>query len=314
MANILYHVLSSSALLSLGLYHLISTTRNFLKSPHSYSAKLFHPFPPSSSHHRLRHLPLYLAILSLLVAIIHQLILSTDSDPLLKGHTPVHHLTSLQSSSLLFLFLLLSLSLLLSDSHPSLLPLPPDLLFALSSLLFFLSSSLSSSKASLQTSDLEAKCHSVTSTISTLSSLLCLILTFLPRLFPADVFLAASVCLRGLWELQTGLSLYADAFIPEGCHRLLDVVNGVEGSTKCDLDESKFRAIAILDLAFLIHVTLVVVIVLVTYAVVAKSVGGVGVKRLGSYEALPTSTSSPTEAAPNHSSHIQMKALSGNQA
>lgn len=103
--------------------------------------------------------------------------------------------------------------------------------------------------------------------------------------------------------LQTGLSLYVEAFIPEGCHRLLDVVSGVEGSTKCDLEESRLRAVAILDLVFVVHVMFVVVIVMVTYAVVAKSVG---IRKLGSYEALPT--------AATDSNHIQMKALTGTQA
>lgn len=137
---------------------------------------------------------------------------------------------------------------------------------------------------------------------------MCLLLTLFPRLFPADVGLAGSLCLRGLWALQTGLTLYAEPFIPEGCHRLLDVVNGVEGSTKCDLDESKFRALAILDLAFVVHVMLVMIVVLVVYAVVASAVGGV--RRVGSYEALPTAGSS----SPTDSNHIQMKALAGTQA
>jgi hypothetical protein len=48
----------------------------------------------------------------------------TQSDPLVKGHTPVHHLTSLQSATVLFLFILLSLSLLLSDTASALLPFP----------------------------------------------------------------------------------------------------------------------------------------------------------------------------------------------
>ncbi|KAM0977932.1 hypothetical protein ACFX2I_013894 [Malus domestica] len=69
----------------------------------------------------------------------------------------------------------------------------------------------------------------------------------------------------------------------DGKHRLLDVVNAVEGSTKCDLDESRFRAVAILDLVFLVHVMFVLLIVMVTYAVVAKSVR---IRRLGSYETL----------------------------
>ncbi|TQD87138.1 hypothetical protein C1H46_027278 [Malus baccata] len=88
-------------------------------------------------------------------------------------------------------------------------------------------------------------------------------------------------------------------------HRLLDVVNAVEGYTKCDLDESRFRAVAILDLMFLVHVMFVLLIVMVTYAVVAKFVG---IHRLGSYEALPN-----TAPSSDHN-HIQMKALSDTQA
>ncbi|CAL5193049.1 unnamed protein product [Lathyrus oleraceus] len=300
MGSLLYQALSSSALLSLGLYHLILTTLNYFKSPHTYTSKPYHPLP-SSNHPRLRPIQLYFIIFSLSIAIVHHLILAADSDPLIKGATPVHRLTSLQSAALLFLFLILSLSLLLP------LPLSPDFSFSLLALLFLLHSSLQSSLSSLQTSSLEAKCDSVSSNLSALSSFLCLLLACFPRLYPADAALAASICLRGLWALQTGLSLYAEAFIPEGCHRLLDVVNGVEGSTQCDLDESKFRALAILDLAFVVHVMLVMIIVLVAYAAVATTVGTV--RRVGSYEALPTATSSPTE-----SNHIQMKALAGTQA
>ncbi|CAJ2672220.1 hypothetical protein L195_g012349 [Trifolium pratense] len=300
MGSLLYQALSSTALISLGLYHLIFTTLNYLKSPHTYTSKPYHPLP-STNHPRLRPIQLYFIIFSLSIAIFHHLILATDSDPLIKGSTPVHRLTSLQSASLLFLFLILSISLLLP------LRLPHDFSFSLLSLLFLLHSSLQTSLSSLQTSSLEAKCDSISSTLSALSSFLCLILACFPRLYPADAALASTFCLRGLWALQTGLILYAEPFIPEGCHRLLDVVNGVEGSTQCDLDESKFRALAILDLAFVVHVMLVMIIVLVTYALVNATVGGV--RRVGSYEALPTSSATPTD-----SNHIQMKALAGTQA
>ncbi|CAN0876024.1 hypothetical protein LINGRAHAP2_LOCUS11061 [Linum grandiflorum] len=303
MAGLLYQIVSSWALISVGLYHLISSARSYLKSPQSYVAKPFHPFPNSSSS-RLRHLPLYLVILFLVVAFAHQTLISSDSDPLLKGHTPVHRFTSLQSAAVVFLFLLLSLALLVSDST-SFLPLPPDLFFALASAFFFLSYYVSSSSASVQTSDLQAKCDSVSAQISALASLLSLIIACQPRLFLADLGLGAAVCLQGLWVLQTGLSLYVEAFIPEGCHRLLDVVSGVEGSTKCDLEDSRLRAVAILDLAFLVHVMVTVVTLLVVYAVVARSAGA---KRSGSssYEALPTTASDVN--------HVQMKALTGTQA
>lgn len=304
MVGLLYHVLSSSSLVSLGMYHLICSTRNYLKSPRDYSARPFHPIPQPQ---RLRLLQLYILILCLLIAFVHQILVSSDADPLLKGRTPVHRFTSLQSAAVLFLFLVLSLAIYLSETT-HLLPLPPDLFFALASAIFFLQYSVSSASSSVQTSDLQAECDSVSARISALSSILCLALACRPRFFIADASLATSLCLQGLWVLQTGLSLRVDAFIPEGCHKLLDVVSGVEGSTKCDLEDSKLRAVAILDLIFLVHVLFVVIIALVTYAAVAKTIG-VTCRGFGPYEALPNAADS------NHNhNHIQMKALSGTQA
>ncbi|XP_052188340.1 uncharacterized protein LOC127798778 [Diospyros lotus] len=304
MAALIYHIFSSSALMSLGFYHLICATRDHLKSPRDYFAKPYHPLSFSSSQ-RLRHLQLYLLIVCLVIAFVHQTIVSADSDPLLKGRTPVHLFTSLQAAGVIFLFLLLSIALLVSETTTSLLPVPPDLFFGLAAGVFFLQYSVSSSASSVQTSDLQAKCDSVSGRISALSAALCLVLACHPRLFVADVGIGASVFLQGLWALQTGLSLQVDAFIPEGCHKLLDVVSGVEGSTKCDLEDSKLRAVAILDLVFVVHVMFVIFIVLIAYAAVSRSIG---VRRFGSYEALPTGTSD------HPSNHIQMKAMTGTQA
>ncbi|XP_047974859.1 uncharacterized protein LOC125217079 [Salvia hispanica] len=303
MTALIYQIFSSTALLAQGLYHLISATRNHLKFPADYAAKPYHPLPfPAAlaNHHRWRHLQLHLAILCLLIAIVHHLLASSDADPLVKGRTAVHLFTSLHSALLLFAFLLLALALLL----PDLLPLPPDLFFAAAAALFLLQFSLLSSSAAAQTSDLQAKCDSTAAAVAALASALCLALACHPKLFIADAALGASFCLQGLWALQTGLSLYVDAFIPEGCHKLLDVVSGVEGSTKCELDDSKMRAAAILDLVFVLHVVLVLVIFLAVYTVVAKTLG---VRtRFGSYEALPNTSLD--------ANHIQLKSMAGTQA
>ncbi|KAL4355357.1 hypothetical protein GQ457_06G034240 [Hibiscus cannabinus] len=301
MAGMIYQLLASSTLLSLGLYHLICTAINFLKSPQSYSAKPFYPLP-FSPNLRLKHLPLYLLLLCFFIAFLHQSFISSDPDPLVKGRSPVYRFLTLNSAAVLFLFFIVSLSFLISETT-SLLPFPPDLFFAFGSALFFLHYSVSESAASVQTSDLQAKCDSVSARVSAMASVMCLILACHPKLFVAEVGLGAAICLQGLWVLQTGLSLYVDAFIPEGCHKLLDVVSGVEGSTKCDLDESRLRAVAILDLVFVVHVMFVVIIVMTTYALVAKTVG---TRRLGSYEALPSNSAD--------NNHIQMKALAGTQA
>ncbi|GAB4847389.1 hypothetical protein Ancab_026447 [Ancistrocladus abbreviatus] len=300
MAALMYQLFTSSGLVSLGLYHLVHTVRNFLKSPRDFSAKPFHPLPLSS---RLRFPPLYLAIAALFFAFIHQTVISSDADPLLKGNTPVHRFTSLQSAGVIFLFLLLSLLFLLSESTSVFLPFRSDLFFGLASAFFYLQYAVSTAQASVQTSDLQAKCDSISARVSALSSLLSLILACSPRLCIAEVSLGASVVLQGLWSLQTGLSLYVEAFIPEGCHRLLDVVSGVEGSTKCEVEESKLRAVAILDLAFVVHVMFVMVILFLLYAIISKIVGVS--TRIGPYEALPTNADL---------NHVQLKTLSGTQA
>ncbi|CAN1187030.1 hypothetical protein LINPERPRIM_LOCUS11201 [Linum perenne] len=95
-----------------------------------------------------------------------------DSNPLLKDRTPVHRFTSLQP-----LVRLLYLALLVLSDSTSFLPLPPNLFFALTSLTYSISSSV-------QTSDLQAKCASVSAQISALTSLICLILA---RFVSADL-------------------------------------------------------------------------------------------------------------------------------
>ncbi|EPS70662.1 hypothetical protein M569_04094 [Genlisea aurea] len=313
MSALIYQIFSSAALMSQGLYHLICATTNHLKSPRDSAAKPFHAVGGHHGNRLLRYLQLYIAILCLIVAFIHQLVVASYSDPLLLGSTPVHAFLSLQSAAVIFSFLVLTVALLLSDSTASL-PVPADIFFALAAVLFFLQYSNSSSAAAVQISDLQSKLDSVSGRISALSSSLCLILSCFPKLFIADASLGLSFCLQGFWALQTGLTLYVDAFIPEGCHRLLGA-GGVEGSTKCELDDSKLRAVAILDLVFVVYVFFVLVMFLAVYCGVARAVGIRS--RFGSYEALPiagNAASATATAVAVDSNHIQMKAMSGTQA
>ncbi|KAK1369808.1 Plant viral-response family protein [Heracleum sosnowskyi] len=306
---VLYKTMITSGMMSMGTYNLIFAMKNYLKSPPHYSAKPYHPLNSAVSFKK--HTQLFLMLIFLSISFIHQTLISTDTDLLLKGSTPVHKFISLQYAAVILLFIVLCVSLLVSEST-QLLPFSNDLFFGVASGIFFLEYYVSFSAAEFQISDLQAHCDSVSGRISALSSLLCFLLACFPKLFVADVALSASLILQGFWAMQTGLTLYVDAFVPEGCHKLLDVVSGVEGSTRCDLDDSKFRAVAILDLMFLVHVFFVMLIVLIVYALVTKTVG-VRSSRFGSYEALPTVVSASTSTITD-SNHIQMKALTGTQA
>lgn len=75
----------------------------------------------------------------------------------------------------------------------------------------------------------------------------------------------------------------------------------------CELEESRLRAVALLDLVFVLHVIFVAIIVVVVYAMVARTTAGSTRRLGGSYEPLPTSMAVD-------SNHVQMKAMANMQA
>ncbi|GAB2225924.1 hypothetical protein Droror1_Dr00021699 [Drosera rotundifolia] len=295
----LYHLYTSLTLLILSLHHLISTTtRHHL----SLSVPL-HPLP--TRHPLLRLLPHLSISLSLLLSILHHLSLSPLQDPLL----PSHSFHSLTTSLILFLFLALTFTLTLSELGA--ITFPSDLAFAFGAAFFYLGyiGAVSLERAIESSSGLEGKIESISGLISVFCAGMCGLLAVNQRLFVVDLGLGAGVGLKGLWALQTGLTLYVEGFIPEGCHRSLNVASGVEGATKCELEESRVRAVALLDLMFVVYVGVVSVVVLLVYVLVGRCAGSSkrfsGGNGVGSYEALPVS---------GETNVIQLKTLSGTQA
>lgn len=85
------------------------------------------------------------------------------------------------------------------------------------------------------------------------------------------------------------------------------------GVTRCDLDESRARAVEIFDLAFVFLATVVAVIAVAVYVVVAKvqgvSGGNGNARRLNStaYEVLPTTSGAAAMDELEH--HVPMKVM-----
>lgn len=92
------------------------------------------------------------------------------------------------------------------------------------------------------------------------------LLALRPKLFLVNLVLCMGVILQGTWLFQTGLYLFVEGFIPEGCH-----YRG--GATQCDVEVSRVRAVALVNLAFNFHVIAVVLLSVVVFAVVAKVQG-----------------------------------------
>ncbi|OAE35159.1 hypothetical protein AXG93_4461s1380 [Marchantia polymorpha subsp. ruderalis] len=240
MGTLTGHLIPAFFFFTFGLWHLFSASVNYLRHPREYCARAWQPVPFVSG--KLRSLELYVLLITIPMAIFYELGISTSFEPLENGVIPIYRIASFQHSVVLLMFWLFAALVLLSEST-SALPLPYELPFVLIGLAFLVELTVIGQEAALN-AGLEGKCY--------------VLLSFV---------------IGGSWLFQTGLSLYVENFIPEGCHRLLDLPGGVNGSTQCDLDEAKLRARGLMGFAFNCHVTLVVLFGVLALGMVARLQG-----------------------------------------
>uniref|UniRef100_A0A0A9GD63 Uncharacterized protein n=1 Tax=Arundo donax TaxID=35708 RepID=A0A0A9GD63_ARUDO len=129
-----------------------------------------------------------------------------------------------------------------------------------------------------------------------------------PPHFAAEAALACAGAVGGLWAAQSGLSLYVDACVPAGCHRLMDA-GAAAPTTRCDVEEAALRAFAVMDLALSVYCVIVAAVVAGVCLGVARcfgvdgGIGGGAVmarRHNGSYDALSTVASTGAMAEMEH--------------
>lgn len=99
----------------------------------------------------------------------------------------------------------------------------------------------------------------------------CLYLAFWPATFFAEFLLSAGLILKGTWVLQTGLSLYTDAFGFMGCDKVKILPGQGESDVTCALEMDKFRAMALMNLVFIGHIIVVIVSSFVVFGVLYRN-------------------------------------------
>uniref|UniRef100_A0A0E0MG01 Uncharacterized protein n=1 Tax=Oryza punctata TaxID=4537 RepID=A0A0E0MG01_ORYPU len=281
------HLLLSLALLAASFSHLLLTTLTHL-SPSSH-------LPLLLRHPLLRLLPVVLAL----------------PFPFL----PISPTTAAAAALLPLPPLLLLLPLPFLPHHhlrPILLSLPLLLLARAAALI----------AATFPASDLQSHALSVTGALLLAAGVASLLAAISPTTthhgFLAETALAFAGAVGGLWVGQSGLVLYVDACVPAGCHRLMDAA--AAPATRCDVEEARIRAVAVMDLALSVHCVVVAAVAVGVYLGVARwcrvdGGGGVGMgmgRRYngvgGSYDALPTVTSA---GAIVEMEHVPMKGVVG---
>lgn len=98
----------------------------------------------------------------------------------------------------------------------------------------------------------------------------CLYLSIRPVAFFAEFLLSSGLVFKGTWALQIGLSLYTGTFGLKGCDKIS--MSPAQGKTdfKCDLQDDKLRAIALVNLLFVGHATAILVTGFVLFGLLSR--------------------------------------------
>lgn len=280
MAALPPYAYASLPLVLIGLWHAICSCRSYARSPSLFYARTWHPLP------RFRYGELLAELIALVGATVFHSITVSNMQ---QGSTS--QIVALQQLLMLIFFVGALLLTFISEATPAL-PLPHDANFLILGIAFCIECFVVLRSASDPQLSLELESFHIQAGLALLAALTCFLLAWHPASFLVSITFSSSLTLQGSWLLQLGFSLYSDRFLPEGCHRLSN------GYTQCDIDAAKQRAVAIMDLAFIIHVLVLVFVYAFIYVLGAR---GNGHRRNSSYEAIDTN---------GESDHLQMKPLS----
>lgn len=85
----------------------------------------------------------------------------------------------------------------------------------------------------------------------------CFYLSIRPTAFFAEFLLSSGMVFKGTWVLQTGLSLYTDAFAFKGCNKMSVLPAKENADVVCYLEEDRLRGVALVNLLFIGHAIVV---------------------------------------------------------
>lgn len=81
-----------------------------------------------------------------------------------------------------------------------------------------------------------------------------------PSAFFVEFILSSCLTFKGTWLFQAGLSLYTKAFALKGCQEMLVLPAIGDADVHCELEEDGLRGIALMNLMFIGHAVLVLIL------------------------------------------------------
>lgn len=232
-------------LFTLGIRRLVCCICNYLKNPSLYRSRTWFFSDP-----KWKNLDLYSLLIILPIASFSHVFLFLA----FSGNNVMYKFSFLMQSLVIFFFWVLLILIIVKESF--------DLYVILDSLVYsfagvcFGVEFLMNGKGLV---GLSGDMYGHLGELAFVCGCCCLCLAVKQSCFFVEFLFDCILVLKGTWVLQVGLLLYTDMFSIDGCENLLVGLAKGKNDVKCDLDENKLRGTALMNLLFIVHVIVVMI-------------------------------------------------------
>lgn len=249
------HLTAFLFLFPIGIRRLLCCFSLSLKSPLLFRAKPWYLSEP-----KWKNIDLYILLISLPIATFSEFFLFLN----FSGH-PTYRFAFSQHAAVLFFFWFIVILIILRENF-DFSPFNDNLAFLFAGIVFLVEYLVLGNGYT----GLSGRVYELLCALTLICAASCIALSFKPAAFFADVVLSLSLMFKGTWILQSGLSLFSDAFVPKGCHKLEALQSREKSDVQCDLEDDRLRGIALIDLLFVGHAIGILIFSLVSFGALAS--------------------------------------------
>nr|GMD70046.1 APC membrane recruitment protein like [Ipomoea batatas] len=245
MVSLATHFTSFVFLLPLGIRRLLCSSSLYLKNPALFRSRIWYFSDP-----KWKNIDFYALLIVLPLASFSLVFLFSA----FSVH-PTYGFSLLNQSLVIFLFWVLMILIIAKESF-DLCSIPEGFLFIFAGIAFYIEFLMNGKGIVGLGGDL----YGVLGMLALICAACCMFLAIRPTAFLGEFLLSSVLVLKGTWVLQVGLSLFTDTIGFNGCEKITeDVVKG-NADVKCPLEEDRLRGLALMNLLFVGHVILVMIL------------------------------------------------------
>jgi len=250
-------VLPGSMFLLVGVWHLLNSITNYVTSPKTFRARVWHPARCFTGAGR--YIELYVLLFGTFTDMCIEFFYSTHLKFVVDGALNTVHLNDFEHAAMLLMFFLFCVIVLINE-WTRLLPLPDGSLFVVAAMAFT-AEFLLFYFHSTNHQGLEGRYHMILVLLIGLCILCALLATAYPESFAVDVLSGMAITLQGAWFYMIAFTLYGP-LMPFRCTDDHDEI-------VCDAEPYEARGQSLAHIQLSILIPCLWVFVLVVYGVAA---------------------------------------------